>query len=187
MRLYRVLYHLDSAAPTEKGGVLYVPPQTGLGRIDNPNDYEAFYLGSHAAGVCAEVFYRGKFRIQWNDEMLAPLPNRSRRVLAWYELADDTAICDLNNVDELLTRGLQPADILTRDYSKTQQWALDIFRENRYAGISWWSYCDARWTTYGLWDRTVIKRHGIEELSLAHPAITEAANVLDIAIVTGHA
>jgi hypothetical protein len=182
LRLYRVLYYLDGAAPTEKGGVLYVPPQTGLGRINNPDDYEALYVGGSPAGVCAEVFYRGKFRSQWTDAMLAPLPNGSRRVLAWYEFPDSMAICDLNDPKELLARKLRPSDIATRDYTVTRQWALNIFREKRYIGVSWWSYCDALWATYGLWDRDAINKYGFEELTLAHAAMIEAASVMDVAI-----
>ncbi len=183
MRLYRVLYYLQGAAPTDKGGVLYIPPQAGPGRINNPEDYEALYVGGSPAGVCAEVFYRGRYRISWTDEMLTPLPNGSRRVLAWYEIPDDAPICDLNDPNELLARNLRPAEIVTRDYSVIRQWALRIFRENQYAGVSWWSYCDARWATYGLWERSIVQQWGFDELNLSHRAMVEAAGVLDVAIV----
>lgn len=182
MRLYRVLSYLEGAAPNDKGGVLYVPSQQTPGRINNTNFYESLYAGDSGAGVCAEVFYRGKYRITWSDAMLAPLPNGSRRVLAWYDFPDTLPVCDLNDPKELMTRKLRPSDIITRDYSVTQKWALDIFNESRYAGVSWWSYCDARWRTYGLWDRSHVTASGIEYLSLKHPAMIEAAGVLQVRI-----
>jgi len=182
LRLYRVLYFLEGVAPTDKGGVLYVPAQNTPGRINNPGVYEAFYAGDSGAGVCAEVFYRGKYRIAWSDAMLAPLPNGSRRVLAWYDFPDDLPVCNLNDPKELLARKLRPSDVITRDYNVTQEWALRIFNERRYAGVSWWSYCDARWRTYGLWDRSNVTAFGLEDLSLKHPAMIEAAGVLQVGI-----
>lgn len=181
MRLYRVLYYDDNAAPHEPGGVLYIPPQ-GPNRIDNAEHYSVLYVGDSASGVCAEVFYRGVYRTNWTMQMLRPLPSGQRRVLAWYEVADNAQICALDNPQTLLKQHLRPSRVITRDYAVTQQWALDIFQQQRYAGISWWSYCDSRWTTLGLWERDIIEQHGYEELTLKHPALIDAAKVVGVRI-----
>lgn len=183
MRLYRVLYYTPGAAPTDPGGVLFLPPQGG-GRIDNPADYAALYLGDSQSGVCAEVFNRGKFRKEWNAEMFRGLPGipTSRRVLAWYDIDDAARICDLDDPAELLARSLRPSNVITRDYAQSQAWALRIFTEALWAGVRWWSYHDARWSSMGLWDRTAITSFGFAELTIDDPAIVEAASVLSIRI-----
>ena len=174
---------MPGAAPTEPGGVLFIPPQ-GAGRVDNPGDYQTLYIGDSPAGVCAEVFNRGKYRKEWTQEMLRGLPGvpTSRRMLGWYDVDDSASICNLDDPQELLARSLRPSNVVTRDYSQSQAWALRIFTEARWAGISWWSYHDSRWTSVGLWDLSVITASGIEQLTLDHPAVAEAAQVLSIRI-----
>ena len=113
--------------------------------------------------------------------MLRPVPSGHRRVLAWYEVGEG-ALCVLNDPRELIRQKLRPSTVITRDYSVTQQWALRIYRQRTFAGISWWSYCDSRWTTIGLWDLSIIRRHEIEELTIHHPALQEAASVVGVRI-----
>jgi hypothetical protein len=183
MRLYRVLYHVPGAAPNEPGGVFFIPHQGG-GRIDNPADYDVLYAGDSQAGVCAEVFNRGKYRKEWKPEMLRGLPGipSSRRVLAWYDVDDAAAICDLDDPRQLVARTMRPSHVITRDYARSQAWALRLFEEMRWAGVSWWSYHDARWTSVGLWQRTAITSFGFEDLTIDHPALIEAAGVLSIRV-----
>lgn len=183
MRLYRVVSYIPGAAPNERGGVLFIPAQSG-GRIDNPADYQTLYLGNSQAGVCAEVFNRGKYRNEWMPEMLRGLPDvpASVRVLAWYDVEDAAPTCDLNDPNELVARTLRPSNVITRDYTQSQKWALRIFGEMRWVGVNWWSYHDARWASVGLWNREVITDQGFAELTIDHPAIVEAANVLSIRI-----
>jgi hypothetical protein len=181
LKLYRVVYYDESAAPEEPGGVLYIPPQ-GAYRIDNPKEYRVLYLGNSKSGVCAEVFYRGIYRLDWNAKMLRPLPSGRRRVLAWYDVGDAVPLCVLDDPGELIRQRLRPSTVITRDYGVTQRWALEIYRQRAFAGISWWSYCDSRWTTIGLWDRSVVTSHGIEELDIHHPALQEAATIVGVRI-----
>lgn len=178
-----MLYHVPGAAPTQPGGVLFISRQ-GAGRIDNPSDYQTLYVGDSAAGACAEVFNRGKYRKEWTHEMLRGLPSLrgSRRMLAWYDVADSTSICNLDDPQELSARSLRPSNVITREYSQSQAWALRIFAERRWAGIRWWSYHDARWASCGLWDLRGIADSGVEELTLDHPAVVEAAQNLSIRI-----
>lgn len=140
------------------------------------------YVGDSPSGVCAEVFYRGVYRLNWTPKMLRSLPSGYRRVLAWYDVDDSIRLCALDDPQELLCQGLRPSKVVTRDYSVTQAWALNIYRQQAFAGISWWSYCDSRWTTVGLWDRGVIRKHGTEELDIFHPALTEAARIIGVRI-----
>jgi hypothetical protein len=116
--------------------------------------------------------------------MLRGLPGvaTARRMLAWYDVDDSASICNLDDPHELLDRGLRPSNVITRDYAQSQAWALRIFAEARWVGVSWWSYHDARWTSVGLWDMNIIGGSGVEELTLDHPALIEAAQVLSIRI-----
>lgn len=181
MILYRVLLHDPNAAPDEPGGVLYVPPQQGGGRIDNPQQYRVLYVGDSPAGVCAEVFYRGAHRLKWNADML-PLRRYPQlvRSLAWYELPDDAPIANLDDPHRLIEFELRPSNVITRDYSQSQAWALRIFERRAFGGIAWWSFNDARWKSAGLWNIDLITDSGTERLTIDHPALAEAAAVLDI-------
>ena len=181
MRLYRVLLFDPNAAPHEPGGVLYVPAQQGGGRIDNPAHYRALYVGDSPAGVCAEVFYRGAHRTKWSAEMI-PLRRYPHliRSLAWYDVRDDAPIVDLDDPHRLIEYELRPSQVITRDYIRSQAWALQIFSRGGLAGIAWWSYNDARWKSAGLWDIDAIANSGVEPLTIDNPAFAEAAAVLDI-------
>jgi RES domain len=181
VRLYRVLLHDPNAAPHEPGGVLYVPPQQGGGRIDNPQAYRVLYVGDSPAGVCAEVFYRGAHRLKWTGDML-PLRRYAHlvRSLAWYDVAENAAIADLDDPHRLIEFNLRPSNVITRDYSQSQAWALRIFERGEFGGIAWWSFNDARWKSAGLWNLDLIVASGIEALTIDHPAFAEAAAILDI-------
>jgi hypothetical protein len=116
--------------------------------------------------------------------MLRSLPSGDRRVLCPYEIPDHTPLRDLNDPNEMLRQSLNPSRIMTRDRAVTQKWASTIFEQQVFAGIEWWSYCDARWGAFGLWDRRVITPCDVEELSLAHPAVVEAAESMGVRIKT---
>jgi len=182
VRLYRVLLHDPEAVPAEPGGLLYLPAQGG-GRIDNPTHYNVLYVGDSPAGVCAEVFYRGAHRIKWTASML-PLRRYPHliRSLAWYELADTAPICNIDDPKTLLEFDLRPSQIITRDYTQSQAWALRLFQTDRFIGTSWWSFNDARWKSAGLWQTDDIANMGVDVLTIDHPALAEAASVLDVRI-----
>ena len=182
MRLYRVLYYDENAAPSEPGGVLYIPPQ-GEYRIDNPTLYTVLYAGDSVSGVCAEVFYRGVYRLHWSSKMLRPLPSGHRRVVAWYDIPDTAPICTLDDPAELQRQHLRPSRVIARDYKNvTQPWARTIYLQSQFAGVSWWSHCDARWSTFGLWDIKAIANTGVEQLRIDHPALIEAADAVGVRI-----
>lgn len=183
MKVFRVFPYDANAAPNEPGGVSYMPPQ-GAGRIDNPQFYDAFYVSDAAAGACAEAFNYGAYRQYWSQAMLRGLPGLpdSRPALASFDLRD-RPICDLDEPRELIAQSLRPSSVVTRDYALSQVWALRLFEARRWSGVKWWSYHDPRWGSIGFWDETVIRSHAVEELTLQHPAIAEAAKVLQIQII----
>ncbi|HUY10743.1 MAG TPA: RES family NAD+ phosphorylase [Candidatus Dormibacteraeota bacterium] len=185
MTLYRVLLHDPSAAPTEPGGALYVPAQQGSGRIDNPAHYRVLYLGDSAAGACAEVFYRGAHRTAWTPTML-PLRRYPHlvRALASYELVETAPVCDLDDPERLLEFQLRPSQVITREYARSQAWALRLFHEQRFCGVSWWSFHDARWKSVGLWNTESLAPSAVTPLTIDHPAFAQAAAVLDVRIVS---
>jgi hypothetical protein len=140
VRLYRALHHDPKAAPHQPGGLLCVPPQ-GNGRIDNPEAYRVFYVGDTRAGVSAEVFNWGKYRRQWSADMLRPPPFLpvSHRAIAWYDVNDETLICNLDDPRELLAQSLRSSTVITRNYAESQKWALRLFQQVKWRGLRWWS------------------------------------------------
>lgn len=134
------------------------------------------YLSSAGAGAVAEAFGR---LAGWSALMLrVPGLPGATRVVARYELAERARVLDLDDVHSLTELGIRPSDVVTRDRTVTQAWALRAFGKKRWVGLRWWSYYDPRWYSYGLWDRRHLTVAGIEPLSLDHPAVVEAATVL---------
>jgi len=182
LRVYRIFIHSPSAAPTEPGGVLFVPPHQDLTRIGNPKRYQTLYVGDSQAGVCAEVFNVGKYRLRWSSEMLRGRPDMpdSFHAIAEYEIDGSALICNLDDPKQLVAQSLRPSQIVTRDYLQSQAWALALFDTKRWCGASWWSYHDPRWVSMGLWSLDAIRSKRLERLTILHPALAEAASVLKI-------
>lgn len=145
------------------------------------------YCADTEAGACAEVFNRGKYRRRWTPEMLRGLPGQPQmvRAIATYEIGKAESICDFDDPGELAARSLRPSDVITRDRERSQAWALRLFQEKRWAGVRWWSYHDARWASFGLWDRRSIGVSRVAALTIEYPALAEAARVLDIQLIVG--
>lgn len=176
MHLHRVFPHVANTAIGEPGHALHVPVPQGAGRVDNPARYEVLYVSSAAAGAVAEAF--GNLSV-WTPRMFeVPAPRGGRRALAAFALPDDAPILDLDDPAALASLGLRPSDIVTRDRQVTQGWSLRAFERHEWIGLRWWSYYDARWYSYGLWDRRRLRLDNVETLSLEHPAVVEAAEVL---------
>jgi len=174
--LYRVFPYLPKSAKNEPGGALYVPPQGG-GRIDNPGAYSVLYLSDQPAGAIAEAF--GRFP-EWTPAILSESPSLpgSARAIARYRLAEEVAVCDLDDPRQLTALQLRPSEVVNRDYARTRTWARRIFDHRKWAGVRWWSYYDSRWASFGLWD---IRRLAIEEvtlLTLDDPALLDASRTI---------
>lgn len=136
------------------------------------------YLSSATAGAVAETF--GALAV-WPSEMFArPALPGSVRALATYDLSDEVPVFDLDNVRSLKQLGLRPSEVVTRDRTVTQRWALAIYEQRRWAGVRWWSYYEPKWYSYALWDITklVPQLDTIRPLALDEAAVIEAADVL---------
>ena len=181
MLLYRVFPYLATAAPGTSGHPLYLRKPQGRGRLDNPSEYDCWYLAAEPSGAVGEVF--GQLA-EWTEAMFPfPLTPGARKALGIFQIPDDTPILDLDDAQNLLDRGLRPTQVIERNRPVTQGWALRIFRETdgtgarRWDGVRWWSYQRPQWRIYGLWGLTP-ERVRIEELQLDHPAVVDAAKAL---------
>jgi hypothetical protein len=162
------------------GHPLFVPASTGVGRVDNPGQYDVLYLGDSAAGAMAEAFGWAQ---TWNASLFRGIPamTGSVRALATYELDDvDAAVCDLDDARRLVDLGLRPSQVVTRDRVVTQRWSADIYASARFAGVRWWSYYDPRWGSYGLWDVSSLSVTSVTVLDdIEQPDFVAAAEVLN--------
>lgn len=178
MLLYRVFPWSRTAPATEPGHSLYVPEPQGAGRADNAGRYQALYLSSAPAGAVAEAF--GSLKL-WTPRMfLRPDLPGSVRALAAYVLPDDAPVFDLDDARALASLGLRPSQVVTRDRQVTQRWALAIYERRRWIGLRWWSYYDASWYSYALWNIAALRPQpeAVQPLDLDHPAVVEASEVL---------
>ncbi|HVF76235.1 MAG TPA: RES domain-containing protein [Acidimicrobiales bacterium] len=150
-------------------------PRGAAGRVDNPEQYDVLYLSDGPGGACAETF---AYLSVWNDLLLlgSPLLPDSVAAIATYAL--DAAVCDLDDAARLVALGLRPSSVVTRERPVTQAWALRLFAEGRWAGVRWWSYHDPRWGSHGIWDIGALRLEGVEPVTLDHPGVGEAAEVL---------
>lgn len=176
MKLHRVLPFRLNATDGQPGRPLFVPTPSGAGRVDSPGNYSVLYVSSEPAGAAAEAF--GGIPV-WTAAMFrTPSLERGFRALASYQLSDGASVLDLDDADVLKRLRLRPSHVVTRDRAVTQRWALSAYLERRWIGVRWWSYYDARWYSYALWDRRELSVISVEALSLEHLAVAEAANVL---------
>jgi hypothetical protein len=180
--LYRVFAYLASATVGTPGHPGYLHRPQGRGRLDNPSDYDGWYLSEQEAGAVGEVFAD---LLRWTDDMFAaPYLPGAKRALGTYEIPDDTGLLDLDDARNLLARGLRPTQVIERNRPATQAWALDIYNERKagtgarlWAGVRWWSYHRPQWRVVGLWGVTPAPVR-VDALDLAHPAVIDAARVL---------
>jgi hypothetical protein len=136
------------------------------------------YLSDAPAGAVAEAF--GTLA-RWTSGMFErpDLPG-SVRALGSYEISEEVAVFDLDDAGALQTLGLRPSQVVTRDRSVTQRWALGIHELGSWAGVRWWSYYDPRWYCCAIWeiDALTLRSGGVHPLHLQDPAVKEASEVL---------
>jgi len=179
MDVWRVCVWLPGQGdPTSNGHPTYVWPRQGQGRVDDPeHEYLVLYLGDSPAGAVAE--YLGDYP-RWTPAVLQltpAAPPGSSVALARFELR--RPVLDLDDPEVLSEWNLRPSEVVTRDRQVTQQWARAIYDTQEYAGVAWWSYREPRWASLGLWDISDVHWDGqAEELTLDHPALLEAGDVL---------
>lgn len=184
MEFWRVLnWHPAAAGPSDNGHPLYVWPRQGAGRVDDPDrEYLVLYVADSAEGAVAEAF--GNYPT-WNASILAPPPAAPRGTFkALVKYTGTPTILDLDDPYALQDWSLRPSSVVSRDRASTQRWARDMYDTGDYAGISWWSFFEPRWASFGLWDVSALTVAGPPEpLTLTHPAIQDASSIIRRLIV----
>lgn len=178
---YRVFPYLQTAPVGQPGHPLYEhTPQAG-GRVDHP-DYFVWYFARQPEGAIGESF--GNLSV-WDESMFGfPLISGARRALGVYRLPDDLRVLDLDDPTHLVEFGLRPTQVVTRNLAVTQAWGHRMWEErdphdrakHRWEAVQWWSYHRPVWDIIASWVRPELDH--IENLTLGHFAITEAARAL---------
>ncbi|MBA2574989.1 MAG: RES domain-containing protein [Nocardioidaceae bacterium] len=185
MELWRVCAWTPATSePTINGHPLFVRPMQGAGRVDDPEgEYLVLYAGDSPEGAVAE--YLGNYP-RWTAAVLSTPPaSPAGSALALVRLTGDVEVLDLDDPHVLVDQGLRPSSVVTRERVVTQQWARAIFEAGGHAGVTWWSYRDPRWASYGLWDRRGLAlADQPEPLTLTHPAVITAGQVISRVIET---
>ncbi len=177
MLVYRVFSYLPAVTDSrEAGHPLYVHPLQGFGRWDNPEHYLVRYLATSSEAAVGEAFAP---LATWSPAMLDyPVLAGARRVLGTYRFdVERNPLLDLDDASALVVRNLRPTDIVRRNRPRTQQIAADVYAEDRWAGISWWSFHRPQWTLVALWAADNLADVQIDDLA-GHPAIEDAAVTL---------
>lgn len=176
MLLYRVFPYLTDAGAGEPGHPLYVHPDQGLGRWDNPDLYQTLYVAASASGAIGETFAHLS---TWSRGMLPfPAIDGAERMLGVYSLDEDVhPLLDFDNPRSLLDRALRPTEIVIRNRPRTQQIARHAFDEGAWSGLSWWSMHRPQWSLRVLWRADDIALEGVEGLP-GHPALRDAGRLL---------
>lgn len=182
MRLWRALPLDRKAEAGEAGGALWFPRlQQGGGRHDNPDLYGCLYVSEEPVSAVAELLapFRGTGRLL--PSMLvrfgAPLS------LAALELEEGITVVDLDDPSTLIAIDLRPSLVATRRREATQRQAAEIYDSHPAAlGLRWWSTLESSWINWTLFDRAgdSLALADVQELSLDHPVVQEAADLLGL-------
>lgn len=179
MDFWRVMnWHPDAKDPSRNGHPLYIWPRQGAGRVDDPDhEYLVLYVGDSAEGAVAEAF--GSYP-RWTEAILDPppaAPAGTQKALVKY--SGDLAILDLDDPEVLQEWSLRPSSVVSRDRASTQQWSRSMYDTGDYAGVSWWSFYEPRWASFGLWDVSGLTVAGDPEpLTMDHDAVQDAAALI---------
>ncbi|WGW11527.1 RES family NAD+ phosphorylase [Saxibacter everestensis] len=180
MRFWRASVFSPSArTAADNGHPLYVWPEQGFGRIDDPEgSYLSFYAADSPDAAIAERL--GNYA-RWTPAVLQPPPaTPAGSALALIEYEGEPEVLNLDDPFALIDWGLQPSSVVSKDRTLTQRWARAVYDSGRYDGISWWSYRDPRWATYGFWSREGLEVVGSPTpLSLDSAELVEAARVIN--------
>jgi hypothetical protein len=186
MLLYRVFPHLPGARNNSPGGANYLHRPQGVGRWDNPALYDIWYLSTSPEGAIAETF--GNLS-EWGPTMFeTPYLSGGRRELAAFSVPDDLSVVNLDDAQTLLDRGMRPTQVVIRNPGYTQGQAARAFAERnstgeqRWAGISWWSFHRPVFTNLALWATPTapapLTLSDVIPLDLTKPIVIEAARIL---------
>lgn len=182
MILYRCFAWEQRARSRRTDGALWFPRRyQGEGRHDNPAVYGCLYLTDLPASSVVEQLAR--FRGQ--RIIPAMLVRRGLPLaLAAIELADDARLVDLDEPLVLDAHDLRPSVVATRQRTRTQQQALDLFREHPEAsGLRWWSTYESLWANFTIFRRAApaLRLFEVKRLGPSDPEVLEAAEFLGLA------
>lgn len=183
------MFAYEPTAPFGSSGhenYIHRPAQGSL-RLDNPREYVTWYYGTTPEAAIGESFAD---HVQWSDDMFeTPWLPSGRRVLGIFEIADTTALLELDDAKTLFDRSLRPTQVVGRVRAVTQAWALNIFREKDHSGdriwrgVRWWSFHRPHWGIFGIWtvdpELPVHKLVEVQALSRTHPAVVSATTTLN--------
>ncbi len=172
MNVYRVFPFDEKARAGEPGHPLFAP-RGGSGRVDNSETYRTLYCSSHPEGAVAEAFGR---HVEWTSDILRT-PGGSPFAIATFTTGGER-IVNLDDANALLSYGLRPSNVVTRERKTTQSWALRIYKDGAADGVGWWSYYKPEWASIGFWNRRHLRLASVEPLSLRHPSVVDAAGEL---------
>lgn len=183
--LWRVFPWDPNAVESERFSIAFVPGGQGRGRFDLPgNPLGVVYLAGTEDHAIAEMIQG--FRN-------SPHPLDDADLTAWghtYALVDVTLdaglwprIADLCEPGILQDVGTTADHPPSRDRRKTQALARDLHQRG-HAGLHWWSAFRGEWHTTVLFRDQLFPgaiTYGTPiPLSVQHPAVAEAARLLDI-------
>jgi hypothetical protein len=182
VRLWRALPLDPRAKAAEAGGALWLPRlQQGGGRHDNPDLYGCLYVAEEPVSAVAELLapFRGTGRL-----LPTMLVRYGRSLaLAALELEDGARVVDLDEPATLIATGLRPSQVATRQRTVTQRQAAEVYESHPAAvAIRWWSTLESSWINWTLFDRVErsLELAGVEELTVEHPVVREAADLLGL-------
>ncbi|MCA0378088.1 MAG: RES family NAD+ phosphorylase [Actinobacteria bacterium] len=180
-RLYRCYPRIPGARRGKPGHWSYVPSPQLHGRWDNADLFDSWYFSRSAMGAVAESFYNKQ---RWIPEVFLT-PAGHARALAVFEYDDNKPLLDLDDAAVLAELGVRPSQIVVQDLTTTQELARRIFARasQDHAGISWWSSQLPSENSVLLWGADSqppqgLRLVGIEQLSVDHPAVIDAASRL---------
>ena len=184
MILHRCFAWNRGARADAVDGALWFPQvYQGEGRHDNPDEYGCLYLADRAVSCVVEQLaaFRGQ-RLSSAILRRRGLP----LALAAIELDEKAALVDLDDPAILGRERLRPSRIATRDRHVTQPQALELYRRHpNVAGLKWWSSWEALWANVTVFDRAarLLRVRDIDELTLDHPVVIDAAEVFGLRVV----
>lgn len=179
MRLFRCYPRAAGARRGRPGHWSYIPRPQLHGRWDNTDLYDSWYFSRTPVGAVSESFYSKQ---RWIPEVFLTPTGQPRAIAEFeYEPGPD-ALLDLDDAATLLRLGIAPSEVVVQDLRTTQGLARDIFETDaeRFSGLSWWSSQLPSETSVVLWGSDGepppgLRLVGVQNLSVEHPAVIEAA------------
>jgi hypothetical protein len=155
---------------------MFVQTPQGAGRWDNPSLYLVRYFALSPEAAIGETF--GNFPI-WSPAMLRrpDLPDSERKIGVYQIDEEVNPLLDLDNAANLFHRHIKPTDVVRRNRPVTQKIAADIFNEDKWAGIQWWSFHRPHWPVVAVWVADNVTFLSVEGI-LTHNAYEDAAKTL---------